>query len=333
MTDKRRGYNPVLQGYDVVSRVSSAGDTPSSDDEQEPAAAAQQQQRQAAAPPRRRTPAELKQRAVLRNFAHMSLCFSLNHACVTAALALSTANLGVTLGNVSNAMLYIGYTASAVLLAAPVVRARGAKASLVASTAAFCVYVGSFCVAEVWKGGAWLAAVGGSMVGGVAAGVLFTAQGAYFTLAAREYARASDLRATTAEPPPAAIEQATALFAGVFAAIYLLSEVVFKLIAGLLPTVWDAGWIVVSFVYFCVAVASAAGMTQIWNLASEEEQDGGEGQEAVTMPVSRQPEPQQLSSASSGRLSQSDASASGSSDDYDDDDGALLQSTPLPVNH
>ena len=42
-------------------------------------------------------------RSVLRNFVHMSVCFSLNHACVTAALALSTANLGSLLGNVANA--------------------------------------------------------------------------------------------------------------------------------------------------------------------------------------------------------------------------------------
>ena len=41
----------------------------------------------------------LLQRGLRRNFIRMSVFFSLNHACVTSALALSTANLGPVLGN------------------------------------------------------------------------------------------------------------------------------------------------------------------------------------------------------------------------------------------
>jgi hypothetical protein len=221
-------------------------------------------------------------REITLNFVRMSVCFSLNHACVTAALALSTSNLGRVLGNASNAMLYIGYTSSALLLASPYVRARGPKASLVDATAAFSLYVGSFCVAEAWGEVAWVAAIGGSLLGGVAAGVLFTAQGLYFALSADAYARAAaggggdgggagagQRRARgVASASPQQRESATALLGGVFASIYLLCEVSFKLLAGLLPRLFGVGWAAVSLVYFLFALASAAAMSTIWALGS-----------------------------------------------------------------
>ncbi len=236
-------------------------------------------------------------RGLRRNFIRMSLCFSLNHACVTAALALSTANLGPVLGNASNAVLYVFYTSTALLYAGPHVRWRGSKAALVDSTFGFCVYVGSFYVAEVWAPAAWAAAVVGAAVGGVAAGILFTAQGVYFTLTARAYAQLSssesscrsahgegpdsfaagddtvgDLGRRRLGMPDRAMEEATALFASTFATIYLLSEITFKLIAWILPIYWPAGWAVVSLTYFATAVVAAAGMLNIWRLDAESEE-------------------------------------------------------------
>lgn len=237
----------------------------------------------------------LLRRGLRRNFIRMSLCFSLNHACVTAALALSTANLGPVLGNASNAVLYVFYTSTALLYAGPHVRWRGSKAALVDSTFGFCVYVGSFYVAEVWAPAAWGAAVVGAAVGGVAAGILFTAQGVYFTLTARAYAQLSRAESDSAAQgdgadscgagddavddlgrrrlgvPDRAMEEATALFASTFATIYLLSEITFKLIAWIMPMYWPAGWAVVSLTYFATAVMAAAGMVTIWHLDAESE--------------------------------------------------------------
>ena len=195
---------------------------------------------------------ERRRRALLRNFALMSLYFSLNHACVVAVLVLSTANLGPGLGNISNAALYLFYVGSALLFAGPHVKRRGPKRALVDATLAFCVYVGSFFVAEVWSAGAWVAAPGGAAVGGLAAGVLFTAQGSYFTLTARAYAGG--------EAEGAAMEGATSLLGGIFAAIYLCCEIFFKLVASALPLYWSAGWLVVSAAYFVAAVLAALAM-------------------------------------------------------------------------
>ena len=234
----------------------------------------------------------LVRRRLRRNFIRMSLWFSLNHACVTAALALSTANLGPTLGNTSNAVLYVFYTGTALLYAGPHVRWRGSKAALVDSTFGFCVYVGSFYVAEVWTTAAWGAAILGAAVGGVAAGILFTAQGVYFTFTARAYAQLSrsesdsvaqgsgscgtgedcsvgDLGRRRLGRPDRAMEEATALFASLFATIYLLCEITFKLVAWILPMYWPAGWAVVSLTYFATAVGAAAAMVTIWRLEAD----------------------------------------------------------------
>ena len=235
----------------------------------------------------------LLQRGLRRNFIRMSVFFSLNHACVTSALALSTANLGPVLGNASNAVLYVFYTCTALVYAGPHVQWRGSKAALVDSTCAFCVYVGSFYVAEVWASAAWGAALVGAAIGGVAAGILFTAQGVYFTLTARAYVQSSsrsecdstvqgiDISSSASDDvanelgrrrlgrPDRAMEEATALFASTFAVIYLLCEITFKLIAWILPMYWPAGWAVVSLTYLATAVAAAAAMVSIWRLDAE----------------------------------------------------------------
>ena len=67
---------------------------------------------------------------VLANFCWMSLCFSLNHGCVTSCLALASAQLGPALGGYSSAILYLFYTTTALLVAPAIVRTLGPKGSL-----------------------------------------------------------------------------------------------------------------------------------------------------------------------------------------------------------
>ena len=82
-------------------------------------------------------------------------------------------------------------------------------------------YVLSFPLALVVKGSAATTAVAviGGSVGGVAAGFLWSAQGAYFAASARLYAQTSH---------GVTPEQATASFAARFAALFLGSELVLK---------------------------------------------------------------------------------------------------------
>ena len=74
-------------------------------------------------------------------------------------------------------------------------------------------------------------AIGGGAIGGVAAGFLWTAQGAYFTTSARLYAEAHEDGTVTPK-------QATATFAALFGAAFLGFELILKL-APLLITIFE----------------------------------------------------------------------------------------------
>jgi len=150
----------------------------------------------------------------------MAVCFSINHGTVTALLALAAANLGAELGNLQNALLYGFYTLTALCFAKIIVAQTGYKYGIVAGLATYVVYVASFIIADKEPSAKWPAAIFGGCMGGIAAGFLWTAQGAYFSRNAALYAEAAGISK----------EQATMSFAGWFALPYLGFEVLFKLL-------------------------------------------------------------------------------------------------------
>ena len=79
----------------------------------------------------------------------------------------------------------------------------------------------------------YLIAIGGGLIGGVAAGFLWTAQGAYFATSAKLYAEAHEDGSVTAQ-------QATASLASLFGAIFLGFELLLK-IAPLASVIADEG--------------------------------------------------------------------------------------------
>merc|ERR1712166_85377 len=153
------------------------------------------------------------------NFMLMAICFSVNHGTVTALLALATSNLGSDLGNLQNALLYCLYTITALCFAKIIVANTGYKNGIIAGLSVYVIYVASFIVADKVPSAKWPAAVFGGTMGGIAAGFLWTAQGAYFARNAELYAVAVGI--TKGE--------ATLKFAGWFALPYLGCEVLFKL--------------------------------------------------------------------------------------------------------
>ena len=115
-------------------------------------------------------------KALIINFVAMTLCFSINHGTVTALLALASANLGDSLGGYQSGVLYVTYTLSALTVAACIVNATGSKWGLFTSLLLYVAYVASFLAANMQPSVKWYAALGGSAVGGFAAGWLWTAQ-------------------------------------------------------------------------------------------------------------------------------------------------------------
>lgn len=100
-------------------------------------------------------PWHTRSKAVVYNFYFMCLCFSLNHGCVTAILALASASLGDKLGGFNSGTLYTMYTLSSLFIASLVVRKLGPKWSLVGGLALYVPYVASFLIAVIAPSVKW----------------------------------------------------------------------------------------------------------------------------------------------------------------------------------
>jgi MFS family permease len=185
------------------------------------------------------------------NFTLMSILFSANHGCVVSCLALATARLGST-GASQSGILYLSYTASALLGATYVTKRVGSRKSLFYGMALYCIYVGCFLIATIAssQGGKRAAAYTGAVIGGIGAGFLWTAQGSYFGSAAEEHARQLN------QP----VETSTAHLAGIFAFYYLAEEVALRLLSSFLLSTGIASWEVIFCIYTFVSVISIIPM-------------------------------------------------------------------------
>ena len=122
----------------------------------------------------------------------------------------------------------------------------------------FVTVEGSLCATGAVK----LISLLGAGMGGVAAGFLWSAQGAYFARNAELYAEAGGT-IPCAGPEPASKERATAFFSSVFAALYLGLEVVMRLLSSIKSIVPTA---LLLPTYGVAALASACGMLLIMRL-------------------------------------------------------------------
>mmetsp|Transcript_20713 Transcript_20713/g.26735 ORF Transcript_20713/g.26735 Transcript_20713/m.26735 type:complete len:489 (-) Transcript_20713:26-1492(-) len=183
------------------------------------------------------------------NFFWMCILFGANHGCVVSCLSLATKQFA-SIGAWQTAILYITYTGSAIFGATGVVKYLGGRDALVAGMALYCVYVAAFLAATLLPDQQRLLAYSGAGVGGIGAGFLWTAQGAYFTMAAEKHANASG------HP----LEQSTNKFGSTFAFYYLALEVILRIISSLVGSVKAISWTVIFAVYFLVALSTTIGM-------------------------------------------------------------------------
>lgn len=203
---------------------------------------------------------------LLVNFVVMSVCFSLNHASVTSCIALSTSSgLPGNLGSYSVGVLYACYVVTAMLFSQLVIFYCGQKGSLVGSLAVYAVYVASYLVAALVESDTvkWIAVIFGASIGGIGAGVLWTAQGAYYSENARLYALAKGT----------STEDATGLFSSIFAAFYLGFEVLLKVVGSVTATYasGEAGKYAIYILYTAIAVGSTFGISTVRQMKQEED--------------------------------------------------------------
>lgn len=204
-------------------------------------------------------------RKTLINFMLMAVFFSANHGCVVSCLGLASARLGAV-GAWQSGILYATYTGSALLGATYIVKRAGARNSLSVGMMLYCLYVACFWMATVLDANLSLqrwAAYAGAAVGGVGAGFLWTAQGAYFGQAAEEHARLLQQPVATS----------TASLAAIFSFCYLSEEVALRLLSTALLEWEIASWGTIFAIYTIIAMISTSFVPFLYNYPSSDENE------------------------------------------------------------
>jgi MFS family permease len=194
-------------------------------------------------------PSEEAAKSALMNFILLSILFSANHGAVVSCLSLASARLG-DLGSMQNSILYFSYTFSALFGATYIIKRFGPKTSLIAGMWIYCIYVGCFVLATTFPAIKEGAVLVGGFIGGLGGGFLWTAQGSYFARAAQEYA---SLKLVS-------VAEATSLFAGIFAGIYLAEEVIMRLFSSLMIETLNWSWSNVFVGYTIISVTATIAM-------------------------------------------------------------------------
>ena len=158
------------------------------------------------------------------DFRLFCLIFGIVHGTVTTTLAIASSILDPTAAGLGNGLLYCFYGTTALLLAVPTVETIGARASLIAAIWLMSSYVSAYLIATYAPATQLAAAATGGVLGGLATGTLWVAQGVYFADSARAHARRSGCSLTLA----------TARLSGVFAIWLLGLEAALKLLSSLL---------------------------------------------------------------------------------------------------
>lgn len=194
-------------------------------------------------------PCDLKS-SPLSNFLLFSLFYSITHATVDAVLVFAAAELGAFVGSVAGATLYICYTVSALVLAKPIVASVGPKLGVTIGLMSLLIYVLCFYLAILIRPVSSFVFIAGASIGGIGAGVLWTAQGSYYSSNASLYAQQENQ----------SISSTTTNFAAIFAAFYLSCEAAFKLLSTgvyLLGSSSAGHWQVVVFGLYTAAAAAS----------------------------------------------------------------------------
>jgi len=159
--------------------------------------------------------------AFTKNFIRFSVFFALNHGCVSAVLNLSVIILGDA-GAYQSGALYITYALTALLAAPALLALFGTRLAIIVASFTYCIYIISLPLALLAVGSPNLLtsiAILGGAIGGIAAGFLWSAQGAYFATTAKLFSEASD---------DFTLQRATARFATIFASIFLGFELLLR---------------------------------------------------------------------------------------------------------
>jgi len=159
------------------------------------------------------------------------------------------------IGAIQSGILFLSYTSSSLLGATYMSKKLGARNALICGTCLYCAYVGCFLFATLNNERTQaVAAVIGALVGGIGGGFIWTAQGSYFAISSEVYAEKAQMSETSA----------TSLLGGIFAFIYLSTEVSLKVLSTIMLEIGYT-WHIIFLIYFIVAVMSSFLMYFIYD--------------------------------------------------------------------
>lgn len=184
----------------------------------------------------------------LRNFVTFSFLFAANPCAALACLSLATARLG-KIGAYSSVILYLTYTFSSVMGATYIVKELGARNAMVIGMTLYCCYVACFWIAVSYPDLATISAASGAFLGGIGAGITWTAQGSYFSSASQDHALSMGCDWT----------ECTASFSGIFAFAYLIEETIIHVSSYFLLE-WGVPWTTIFALYAIMAILSTVSM-------------------------------------------------------------------------
>ena len=204
-------------------------------------------------------------------------------------MSLASARLGNNVGNIQSGVLYLSYTLSALLGSTFVTKLMGARNAMILGMVMYTTYVASF-IAAINVSQSFrmpIAALGGA-VGGVAAGILWTAQGAYFARVTEEYKDSTNFESSNDErieqPHPLdcpQIEEITSKLGGIFAAMLLGGELIWRLFSTISVKYFDLSWRVIFFVYLGISILSTFGMIIIYDYKKEGYEEDNDGHRSI----------------------------------------------------
>eukprot|EP00927_Polykrikos_kofoidii_P086324 TRINITY_DN9634_c0_g1_i1.p1 TRINITY_DN9634_c0_g1~~TRINITY_DN9634_c0_g1_i1.p1 ORF type:complete len:485 (-),score=63.57 TRINITY_DN9634_c0_g1_i1:65-1519(-) len=199
------------------------------------------------------------------NYWWFSIIFAVNHGTVTTPLVVASSLLrspdgSTRIANIGNGILNISSCLSALLLGSMVIGVLGPKRGLIFGMSLYTIYVACFTAAIVVRDHdatlTMLCWYFGCSCGGVAAGVLWTAQGSYFAVMSTALAtKSGETR-----------EDCNSRLASRFAIVYLTSEVATKMVfSGLqaiqVPVLW------IGIVYTVLAVISTITINRVYDVS------------------------------------------------------------------
>lgn len=198
------------------------------------------------------------------NFLRMSVYFAIGHGTATTPLVYASSALETRVAYLGNGVLYIVTLISALALSIPLLGVTGLRGGMVVGMALYAVYAAGFSLAAAattpFTQGLFF--VTGSICGGLAAGILWTAQGGYLARTASAVAELDQSRR----------ELITSELATQFAFHYLLFEEVAKILSSLMMGI-SMSVPAMGLVYTILTAAATYGLSLVSDLkpqASEE---------------------------------------------------------------